>query len=463
MRTSASSPQRAAIYCRISDDREGRGLGVARQEAECRALAERLGWSVAKVYADNDISAYRKRRRPGYEALLEAVKQGQVDGLVVWHNDRLHRQQRELEDFIDLVDASRVPVVTVTAGVFDLGTASGRMTARILGAVARQESEHKAERQRAKHAELAAEGAPSGGTRPFGLTEVKRDANGHSYREEVPEEAEAVRQGARDILDGVSVNAICRRWEAQGLRGTLGHRFSPQVVTRIMTSEWVVGRRAGRQARWPAILDEQTWRLVSALVKGRATGRSYPKKLLSGIATCGLCGHSLASRPRGDGKHAYVCATDLGGCGKIRVLARDFEADVLGRLFSRLDEAQLAVPPADGPDAGAMAELARLEQVKKRLAELAGAGEMDLVEYREARAANERKVQALHKALARSAEQEAWQRARAEAVGLQAKWDDLDVEDRRRVVQALAERVEVGPAVRGRNFYSPERVRVTYR
>ena len=78
MRTSASSPQRAAIYCRISDDREGRGLGVARQEDECRALAERLGWSVTHVYRDNDLSAYRGRRRPGYQALLEAVKQGEV-------------------------------------------------------------------------------------------------------------------------------------------------------------------------------------------------------------------------------------------------------------------------------------------------------------------------------------------------------------------------------------------------
>ena len=463
MSTREGPPQRAAIYCRISDDREGRGLGVARQEAECRALAERLGWSVAKLYADNDVSAYRRRRRPGYEALLGAVKQGQVDGLVVWHNDRLHRQQREMEDFIDLVDASRVPVVTVTAGVFDLGTASGRMTARILGAVARQESEHKAERQRAKHAELAAEGAPSGGTRPFGLSEVKRDANGRSYREEVPEEAEAVRQAARDLLEGVSLKAICRRREAQGLRGTLGHRISPQVVTRIMTSEWVAGRRAGRQARWPAILDEGTWRLVGALVKSRATGKAYPKKLLSGIATCGLCGHSLASRPRGDGKHAYVCATDLGGCGKIRVLAADFEQDVVGRLFSRIDQAKLAGAPGDGPAAEAMAELVRLEEVKKRLAELAGAGEMDLVEYREARSANERKVQALREALARSAQEEALQRTRAEALDLQPKWDDLDVEDRRRVVQALAERIEVLPAVRGRNFYVPDRVKVTYR
>ena len=222
------------------------------------------------------------------------------------------------------------------------------------------------------------------------------------------------------------------------------------------------GRR-GRQARWPAILDEQTCGWCPPLIKGRTTGRSYPKKLLSGIATCGLCGHSLASRPRGDGMPAYVCATDLGGCGKIRVLARDFEADVLGQLFSRLDEAQLAGPPADGPDAGAMVELSRLEEVKRRLAELAGAGEMDLVEYREARAANERKVQALREALARSAEEEALQRSRAEALDLQPRWDDLDVEDRRRVVRAPAERIELLPAVRGRNFYSPERVSVTYR
>ena len=311
MGTREALPQRAAIYCRISDDREGRGLGVARQEAECRALADRLGWSVARVYTDNDVSAYRRRRRPGYEALLGAIKQGEVDGLVVWHNDRLHRHQRELEDFIDLVDATRIPVVTVTAGLFDLATASGKMTARILGAVARQESEHKAERQRAKHAELAAEGAPSGGTRPFGLTEVKRDAQGRSYREEVPGEAEAVRQAAKDILDGASLKSICRRWEAQGLRGTRGRPFSPHVVAKIISSEWVVGRRAGKPAQWPAVLDEQTWRAVSALIKGRATGRSYPKTLLSGIATCGLCGHTLASRPRGDGKPAYVCATDI--------------------------------------------------------------------------------------------------------------------------------------------------------
>lgn len=69
----------------------------------------------------------------------------------------------------------------------------------------------------------------------------------------------------------------------------------------------------------------------------------------------------------------------------------------------------------------------------------------------------------LRQALARYAEEEAAQRARAEVMDLQARGDELEIESRRRVVQALAERIEVGPAVKGRNYYSPERVKVTHR
>ena len=119
--------------------------------------------------------------------------------------------------------------------------------------------------------------------------------------------------------------------------------------------------------------------------------------------------------------------------------------------------------PADDPTTEAVSELARLEGLKRGLAELVGSGGMDLAEFGTARAANERAMQSLRQAMARSAEEEALQRTRAEAVDLWAKWDELDVDGRRRVVHALAERVEVGPAVRGRNFYSPERVKVTYR
>src|SRR4051794_33759420 len=103
----------AAIYCRISQDRGGEGLGVQRQEADCRAYCERRGWAIAEVLVENDTSAYGHKRRPLYEHLCTRIADGTYDALVVWHPDRLHRSPAELESFIDLVEATHVDVASV--------------------------------------------------------------------------------------------------------------------------------------------------------------------------------------------------------------------------------------------------------------------------------------------------------------------------------------------------------------
>ena len=82
----------AAIYVRISRDRAGAGLGVERQEHDCRELAARLGWPVVEVFTDNDLSAYSGRPRPAYRAMIEAVRAGRVQAVLAWHPDRLHRR-----------------------------------------------------------------------------------------------------------------------------------------------------------------------------------------------------------------------------------------------------------------------------------------------------------------------------------------------------------------------------------
>src|SRR5690625_3774762 len=92
--------KQAAIYVRISRDREGAGLGVDRQENDCRDLAARLGWTIVATYTDNDLSAYSGKPRPGYLAMLEDVKAGRVNAILAWHTDRLHRKNAELEEFV---------------------------------------------------------------------------------------------------------------------------------------------------------------------------------------------------------------------------------------------------------------------------------------------------------------------------------------------------------------------------
>src|SRR4051794_33460632 len=145
----------AAIYVRISQDRTGAGLGVERQEEDCRALAERLGWRVVEVYPDNDVSAYSGKARKHYTRMLADIEAGRINAVLAWHTDRLHRNVREQLDYIDLSVARDIPTQTVTAGTLDLSTPNGQAAAITLGAWARAESQHKAERITRAHEQAA--------------------------------------------------------------------------------------------------------------------------------------------------------------------------------------------------------------------------------------------------------------------------------------------------------------------
>ena len=140
MTTRAKTSRSAGVYVRISQDRGGAGLGVERQEQDCRALAEQLGWAVVEVYCDNDLSAFSGRRRPDYERMITDIEDGKISAVISWHPDRLHRRAAELERYIGVCERHGIENQTVTAGMWDLSTPSGRMTARQLGAVSLYES-----------------------------------------------------------------------------------------------------------------------------------------------------------------------------------------------------------------------------------------------------------------------------------------------------------------------------------
>jgi site-specific DNA recombinase len=58
-----ASPSASAFDVRISHDKTGAGLRVEHQEADCRELAARLGWSVTEMFCDNDLRAYSGKPR----------------------------------------------------------------------------------------------------------------------------------------------------------------------------------------------------------------------------------------------------------------------------------------------------------------------------------------------------------------------------------------------------------------
>lgn len=456
-----------AIYVRISRDDEGDGLGVARQEQDCLALCERRGWEQVEVIADNHVSAYDKRKkRPGYSLLLDGIKNGVYERVVVWHPDRLHRSPRELEDFIDVIEETGCEVATVTAGDFDLATPEGLLVARITGSVARKESDDKSRRLRRKHLELAAAGKPSGGgTRPFGFLDDRATLH--------PIEADLVRDACRRLLAGETLYGVCDDWNRRGVPTVTGSPWRTSVLKRLVCSGRVCGWREHHgalvaPALHPGIVDRETVERLRVILRDpvrRATAPPRSYLLTGGIARCALCRAALVARPRSDKRRSYVCATgpNFSGCGKIRVLAEPFEQWIVDLLCERVDSPSYARAAAavtkSSPNAEPLVEVKACEAKIAQLAEDWAADRLTRESWQAARAAVERRLEVArrHLTLVPSMIEPGSGRA------LAAAWHQESFGEQRAAVERMLARVVVSAGRRGLNRFDKTRFDLEWR
>lgn len=277
------------MYARISEDREGAGLGVERQLEDQCALFAQLGLRLAGVYVDNDLSAFSGKPRPDYLAMLADLDAGRAQVVTAWHTDRLHRAPKELETYIDLAERRGVVTHSVKAGPLDLATPSGRAVARTLCAWARFESEHKGERVRAARRQAAEQGRWQGGCRPFGF-----EPDGTTLR---PAEAAAIAQASEAIVAGASLRSVVRDLNEAGYRTAWNKQWTTVGARDMLRRPRNAGLTSyGTEtfpAVWPAIVPESTWRAVVSILSNparRTTTGNRVKWLGSGLYVCGICG-----------------------------------------------------------------------------------------------------------------------------------------------------------------------------
>lgn len=456
----------AVIYCRISRDRTGAGLGVERQEEDCRALAQRLGWDVARVFVDNDISAYSGRTRPAYAEMLELLGRGGADGVICWHTDRLHRSPKELEEYIRVTEAHDVVTHSVKAGKIDLSTPSGRAVARTLGAWARYESEHKSERVTRAMLQATTAGKFTGGPVPFGW----RIVDGTPVLDLA--EAAEVAKATRAVLAGSSMGSIIRDMGARGITTRRGNPFDYAGLRRMLLrarnaglADWH-GKVVG-ESTFPAIVTEEEWRAVTRLLSDparRYSQSSRVKHLLAGIALCGACGGPVKSATMSTGKGykrtVYRCKTPKAG-HPVRNAApiEEYVGEVVVGILSRPDAADLFAP-RDGPDMSvlrseAMALRERLDGAAEQYAE----GNISGPQLARITTVIEEKLARVESTM--SAARPAGVLGELDlGRGGRAVWDGASVETRRRLVDALLV-VTILPTERrhGREF-DPATVRI---
>lgn len=439
----------AVIYCRISADFTGDQLGVERQEEACRRLCEQLGFEVADVIVDNDLSATKINvTRPGFERLLTSSP----DAIVCWHTDRLVRVTRDLERVIEL----GVNVYAVEAGHLDLSNPAGRAVARTLTAWATYEGEQKAARQRLAHMQRAKAGKHWWTRRPFGYN---KDGTLH------PVEAPLLQDAYREVLAGRSINSIARSWKQQGVVSTVGKVMPTTSVRQLLVNPRNAGIRTyhGEEVgdgAWEPLIDKQTYRATMRLLSapGRRNVDSTKRSgFLTGIARCEICEGKMgvSYQDRGQRRYSYYSCRQWHNSWP-----REWLDDHVSNMA--LAFAPIAQQASDGPEdeAALEAELQRLTTLQSELMEDRRAGLLSRAQWLEAHTATQEDIDKLTARLGSIAAPAKGPRLSVvSAEERRAQWKGMVEADKRQIVREVLGNVWLQPRGKGVRTCDPALVR----
>jgi site-specific DNA recombinase len=483
--------------------------GRDEQEKDCRSYVESRGGTYAHTYVEPHTSAWKRKRvqlpdgrhgyrviRPVFEAALNDLKRGhldngtRIDGLVVYDIDRLTRDNRHLEDAIEVVEHFGRPIIDIT-GTLDLLTDNGRTVARIVVATNNKQSADTARRVKRKHRALEQAGIPTGGRRPFGWQADKRTLN--------EPEAAVIREAAERLRAGAPIAAIVVDWNNRGFTTALGNKWVSQTVKSVFRNPRLCGYRS-RNVRetdpdtgndtfhveivrdpsgnpvigqFAPILSVEEWESVTAIIGNRALsgrGKNTRTYLLTGTLRCGKpdCTGKLRAlkahhtRVKDPTRFYYTCESKAqGGCGGgVSIPGNETDEWITAAVIAKYElEAQrrdAEVTPEPWPGE------AELTEVRADLTELSKA--------RKSRTISAARyfsmlpdLEAQESALL--ADRERWLSRSLKSAArptLRADWPSLPIAQQRALIQEALTAVVVLPA-HGRRGFTPDRLELVWR
>lgn len=297
--------KRAVLYVRVSTSKQEEGYSIPLQKSRLIAFCKAKGWVVAGVFVDPGHSG-SSLERPGIAGLIEGVKAGKYDVVLVYKLDRLSRSQKDTLFLIeDIFITNNVDFVSMQES-FDTSTVFGRAIVGVLSVFSQMERETITERTLLGRAGRAEEGLfHGGGTHPIGYDYI----DGELVVNE--EESRQVQEVYALFDTGYSVTEITRRMEGKATKhgdwshtSTVGNVLDNQLYAGIIRFDGVEAK-GQHQPIIDAALNKRVKNRRERLRRMDAAGDS--KFMLTSLIYCESCGARYFPNRRPNGKVVYSC------------------------------------------------------------------------------------------------------------------------------------------------------------
>ncbi|MBN9567089.1 MAG: recombinase family protein [Alphaproteobacteria bacterium] len=499
----APAPTRAVLYLRVSTGRQAEhDLSIPDQRRQALAYCEGKGWKVVSEYVEPGATA-TDDRRPEFQRMMDAAaNRPPLFHVILVHSfSRFFRDQFQLEFYVRRLAKNGIRLVSITQ---DLGDdPMSVMMRQIMALFDEYQSKENAKHTLRAMRENARQGYWNGSRPPFGYRIVAAEQRGTRTKKKIdidPLQAEHVRLMFRlahvgDGDDGpFGVRQIAHYLNDHGIRTATGGRWGLGMVYEVLTRTSYIGIHRFNVYSWrkkqrkpddeivemavPAIIDQAEFDEVQEMLHARSPQLKAPRfvsgpTLLGGICFCADCGGAMTLRSSGKAEHYryYTCCTrnrqGRSGCtGRTVPMAKldrlvtdhlettllapervnDLLAALLERRHAHQDRQQERVAALKRQAAEADAKLTRLyaaiedgvadardENLKGRLAELRAIRDSARADVERAEGKGRAQpIEITPEALAKFTG-EARRKLRTEDGGY-----------RRHIVQAIAQRVDVG-------------------
>lgn len=295
--TAENEIKRCAIYTRKSTE-EGLDMEYNSLEAQFDACAAYIhsqagkNWRLVDRRYDDGGYSGGTMDRPALQMLLQDVRAGKIDVVVVYKMDRISRSMPDFTALSTMLSDRNVSLVSVTQQI-DTSSSMGRMFVNMLMSFAQYEREMTADRIRDKLAASRKKGMWTGGIVPYGYKSVERKlvvdpetapkvlfafqryAHNHSFL-----------QTMRDLREAYGKRTASSEWSVMNVRSMLTQAIPAGKIRDGKSGELFDGQHE-------PIVPYDLWLKVQQYVadarKGKRESRSEHIAPLKGVIRCGYC------------------------------------------------------------------------------------------------------------------------------------------------------------------------------